>query len=63
MAEHCFIGAGLLFQVGTLVPHHTTILNHSMISKKDFTADKIYISKNAKLTQIPKSFLSEQVDK
>ena len=63
VAEHCFIGAGLLFQVGTLVPHHTTILNHSMISKKDFTADKIYISKNAKLTQIPKSFLSEQVDK
>ncbi len=58
IAEHCFIGAGLLFQVATLVQHHTTILNHSMISKKDFIAEKIYISKNAKLTQIPKSFLS-----
>lgn len=60
VGEHCFIGAGLLFHVGQLVPHHTTLLNYNMIQKDQFLSQKTYVSNNGKITQIPTSFLNNQ---
>lgn len=60
VAENCFIGAGLLFHVGRLVPHHTKLLNFNMIHKDDFSSGKTYVSNQGKITQIPDSFLTAE---
>lgn len=60
VAENCFIGAGLLFHVGQLVPHHTKLLNFNMIRKDDFLSGKTYVSNQGKITQIPDSFLTSE---
>lgn len=60
VAENCFIGAGLLFHVGRLVPHNTKLLNFNMIHKDDFLSFKTYVSNQGKITQIPESFLTSE---
>ncbi len=60
VAENCFIGAGLLFHVGQLVPHHTKLINFNMIHKDDFISGKTYVSNQGKITQIPEGFLTSE---
>ena len=56
VAENCFIGSGLIFQSGLMIPHDTSVINGSMIFKSDFTADKKYVATGGRVTQIPKDF-------
>lgn len=57
VAENCFIGAGLLFQSGRLIPSGAHIINGSMIYKSDFVENKTYVAHQGRIVQMPKDFL------
>ncbi|MCB0369749.1 MAG: hypothetical protein KDD45_10000, partial [Bdellovibrionales bacterium] len=59
IGEHGFIGAGLLFNSGQRIPHHSTFLNYQMIQKADLKEDQIYVAQGSRVTQSPKQFLKE----
>ena len=57
VAENCFIGAGLIFQSGLMIPYGTRIVNGAMISKSDFKSEKNYVAASGRVLQIPKDFI------
>jgi carbonic anhydrase/acetyltransferase-like protein (isoleucine patch superfamily) len=60
VGENCFLGAGLLFQNGLMIPAYSQILNHNLISQIPQDTGKTFIHTNGKLLTLPKSFLSQR---